>query len=70
MPLRSFILALIVAFAAFAGQPTKAISESYVGSNIDSRVLVGLKDNDEGVQAFMPEGWTSIAFPGGPLCAR
>lgn len=67
MPLKSLMLVLVLALAAFTIHPTRAEAESYVGSNIDSRVLVGLKVNTEGVQALMPEGWTSIAFPQGAL---
>ncbi|OSQ48939.1 hypothetical protein [Marivita geojedonensis] len=44
-----------------------ARAETPVGSNIDSRVLMGLKANSEGVQALMPKGWTSVPFPGGPM---
>ena len=60
--LRRLMLALILAGFALPAQ-----SETLVGSNIDSRVLVGLKVNSGGVQAHMPEGWASIPFPGGPL---
>ena len=60
--LRRLVLALILAGFALPAQ-----SETLVGSNIDSRVLVGLKVNSGGVQAHMPEGWASIPFPGGPL---
>lgn len=45
--------------------PAKA--ETLVGSNVDSRVLVGLNVNRDGVQALMPEGWSSVPFPRGPL---
>jgi hypothetical protein len=44
-----------------------ARAETLVGSNIDSRVLVGLKVAPDGVQSLMPEGWTSVPFPNGPL---
>lgn len=56
------VLALLI-----AGVWVPAQAETQSGSNIDSRVLVGLKVNPDGVQALMPDGWTSIPFPKGPL---
>ena len=44
-----------------------AQAETPVGSNVDSRVLVGLQVNSDAMQAMMPEGWVSISWPGGPL---
>ena len=46
---------------------TMAVAETPVGSNVDSRVLIGLQANPEGVQGFLPEGWASMPFPAGPL---
>lgn len=47
-----------------AGGP--ALAETPVGSNIDSRVVVALKVNQDGMQAMLPVGWASFPFPGGP----
>ena len=46
---------------------TEAQAETFEGTNVDSRVIVGAKVAVAGVQAFMPEGWDSIGFPSGPL---
>ncbi|MHA6326339.1 hypothetical protein [Roseivivax sp. CAU 1753] len=67
MPLKSLFLALALALTTTVVPPGAARAESFVGSNVDSRVLIGLSVNSDGVQALMPEGWTSIAFPQGPL---
>ncbi|PHP65386.1 hypothetical protein CSC94_19350 [Zhengella mangrovi] len=60
--LRTFVTAVALATLAVAAR-----AETFVGSNIDSRVLVGVKANAQGVQAMMPEGWTSVPFPSGPM---
>lgn len=69
MQLRSLTGALVLMLAAttFTVSATPARAETFVGSNIDSRVIVGLNTSADGVQALMPDGWTSIALPGGPL---
>lgn len=60
----SFILVLLVAVAGF---DSSVRAETPVGSNVDSRLILGFKANAAGVQAMMPEGWTSVSFPQGPL---
>lgn len=57
-------LAVIVVATALG---LSAQAETPVGSNVDSRVLVGLQVNEDAVQALMPEGWQSISWPSGPL---
>ncbi len=47
--------------------PRQTVAETLSGKNVDSRVIVGISAPVAGVQAFMPEGWTSVPFPGGPL---
>jgi hypothetical protein len=47
--------------------PRSADAETFVGSNVDSRVLIGVGAKASAVQSMMPEGWTSVPFPGGPL---
>jgi len=65
-PIMSLIRSLTLMLAlTVISVPAQA--ETYVGSNIDSRVLVGLKVNLDGLQALMPDGWASVPFPGGPL---
>ena len=66
---KSLVLRLVLSVWAVAALavPGAVRAESYVGSNVDSRVLVGLKASPDGVQAMMPEGWTSVPFPAGPL---
>lgn len=44
-----------------------AQAETFVGSNIDSRVIVGISANSNAVQEFLPDGWMSVSFPSGPL---
>ncbi|MCP3971145.1 MAG: hypothetical protein GY717_12670 [Rhodobacteraceae bacterium] len=56
------LIALLIALPRGAAQ-----AETMVGSNVDSRVILGVSANADGVQAMMPEGWTTIAFPAGPL---
>lgn len=66
MQLKSIFRPLVLTLV-LAGLSMPAQSETFVGSNVDSRVLVGLSANSDGVQSLMPEGWASIPFPGGPL---
>jgi hypothetical protein len=63
MSLSGFCLGL--ALAIFAAFPAHA--ETFVGSNIDSRVILGLGAEASEVQKLLPEGWTSVPFPNGPL---
>ncbi len=60
-------LCAALALLAIAGFQVPAMAETPVGSNVDSRVIVAVNAPSEGVQALMPDGWTSMAFPGGPL---
>jgi hypothetical protein len=46
---------------------SKARAETFMGTNIDSRVIVGLNADPTAVQELLPEGWTSMPFPNGPL---
>lgn len=61
-------LAVVLLFAALAAVPIRsAQAETLVGTNVDSRLLAGFEVNPDGVEAFLPDGWTPIAFPDGPL---
>lgn len=46
---------------------SSARAETLVGTNVDSRVLVGFTVDPVGVQPWLPEGWTPVPFPAGPL---
>lgn len=46
---------------------SRAHSETFIGTNVDSRVIVGLSADSTALQDLLPEGWTSVPFPGGPL---
>lgn len=60
-------LRIFFTFTAFLTWNCVAIAETFVGSNVDNRVLVGVSAPADGVQGFLPEGWTSVPFPAGPL---
>ena len=66
MALRNLMLSAVCAFGLTLS-PHAGAAETLIGSNVDSRVLIGFDANAEAVQGMMPEGWTSIAFPSGPL---
>ncbi len=42
-------------------------AETFTGTNVDSRVIVGLNADATAVQELLPEGWTSVPYPKGPL---
>ena len=44
-----------------------ATAETTVGSNVDSRVVLAFKANDEAIQANLPDGWGLLTLPNGPL---
>lgn len=56
----------VIAFWTFQCA-AEAEAETPVGSNVDSRVLVGVSASADTVQTFLPEGWSSVPFPSGPL---
>ena len=56
---------LLVCLMAIPHQ--RAQAESFVGTDVESRVIIGLTANLEAVQAKMPEGWAAMPFPSGPL---
>lgn len=65
-PARRLAVALIAAAIGLAGSAA-SLAETYVGSNIDSRVVLAYKVGDPSAQAWLPEGWTPAALPKGPL---
>jgi hypothetical protein len=42
-------------------------AETPVGSNIDSRVVLAFKVDDQAAQAMIPEGWKLLTLPKGPF---
>lgn len=57
----------LAAILIVTGLGLTAQAETPVGSNVDSRVLVGVRVNQDALQTLMPEGWKSISWPSGPL---
>ena len=63
---RNFLFLLSSAFL-LAVSSSAGSAETLVGSNVDSRVLIGFGANADAVQEMMPDGWTSMPFPSGPF---
>ncbi|MCA0043627.1 hypothetical protein [Celeribacter litoreus] len=61
---RRLLAGAILAFPLAAAPPAQA--ETVIGSNIDSRVLLGFEVEGAKLQDMMPEGWTAVSFPSGP----
>jgi hypothetical protein len=61
------IFAACIALATAGALPGASNAETFVGSNVDARVLVAVTAPHDGVQALLPDGWTSVPIPGGPL---
>ncbi|SIS65557.1 hypothetical protein SAMN05421759_102105 [Roseivivax lentus] len=61
------ILALCLCAVSLALAPVAAAAETKVGSNVDNRVILGIAAKADALQPFLPEGWTPMAFPGGPF---
>jgi len=58
---------LLLAAISILYVQTGASAETFVGSNVDNRVLVGVNAPSKGIEALLPEGWALMPFPGGPL---
>jgi len=58
-----FLLALIFILST----PFCLNAKTPVGSNIDSRVVLAFKVNDQAAQAMIPEGWKLLTLPKGPF---
>lgn len=43
------------------------VAETFVGANIDSRLVIALDVDDAAAQEWLPEGWTLAPLPGGAL---
>lgn len=46
---------------------SKARAETFMGTNVDSRVILGLRADPTAVQELLPAGWTLVPYPNGPL---
>ena len=42
-------------------------AETLVGSTVESRILLGLKVSDSGVNGILPQGWNSLTLRKGPV---
>lgn len=62
---RVILAASAILFGASVTVP--ATAETNVGSNIDSRIVLAFNVNDAAAQAFLPEGWSLLTLPKGPL---
>jgi hypothetical protein len=56
-------LALFLAISA----KVPALAETHLGSNVDSRVVIAFKVDEEAAQEWLPADWTPTPFPGGPF---
>lgn len=46
---------------------TPAQAETFIGTTVESRVLVGFKVNETAMDEFLPEGWIPFTLPKGPV---
>ncbi len=62
-----------VRFAAVAGTfalltlPAAAPAETLVGKNTDNRIMVGFQVDPADLAPWMPEGWSVLPYPSGPM---
>lgn len=65
---RRMLICLSLALALATAQlPSPGSAETFVGSNVDSRVVLAFQVNETAAQAWLPEGWTLSPFAKGPL---
>lgn len=60
-------LFLTAVFLATVGPPKMVAAETFVGTNVDNRVLIAYKVDPAAMAAWVPDGWQPVAFPSGPL---
>ena len=60
------VFALVITGTALIVAPP-LIAETLIGSHFDSRVIIGFKTNPEAVNAYLPDGFSSIPLPQGPM---
>ncbi|NNF24084.1 MAG: hypothetical protein HKN63_04675 [Rhodobacteraceae bacterium] len=54
------LMALVLGVAASS-------AETLTGSTVESRILLGFKVNDAAAQDLLPQGWTPVTLPKGPV---
>lgn len=64
--LKTLVIGVALAAMQVLAAPM-AVAETKVGSTVESRVLLGFKANDAAVTGLLPEGWTAITLPRGPV---
>ena len=64
---RTLIAGFAAALAIVGLAPAAASAETFLGSNVDSRVTVAFQVNADAAQSWLPEGWTLAPFGEGPL---
>lgn len=47
--------------------PTATPAETLVGKNTDNRIMVGFEVDPDTLAPWMPEGWSAMPFPSGPM---
>jgi len=60
--LKTAAMAMVACLGAGA-----VLAETLVGSTVESRVLLGFKVDDAAAQSLLPEGWTLLTLPKGPV---
>ena len=57
----------VATVSLFTSGLTSARAETFVGSNVDSRVLLAFHVNENAAQAWLPDGWLIESYSTGPL---
>lgn len=68
--LRSSCIRAFTLFVLAAGSlwlAASATAETYAGANAESRIILGLAVSPEAAGAWLPEGWSPLTLPRGPL---
>ena len=64
---RAVLAGLVAAIGLSAQSWAGARAETLAGSNVDTRFMLAFTANGEAIAPMMPQGWTAIGFPKGPL---
>lgn len=65
--MKTLVPAALAAASLLLATTTPTQAETKVGTTVESRLILALKAPDAAVQAMLPEGWTSLTLPKGPL---
>ena len=52
---------------ALFAMPTITAADTLVGKNTDNRIMVGFQVDPGDLDPWMPEGWSALPFPSGPM---